>query len=474
MKKFTLFLMTLCLNVFGMQAQEKQMFTIDGYVDENITDSCYNIYIGDEYFRIDEDSKPIATVPVVNKRFTYSIPLDKMKAGRVRCIFPGGELCSAWIDLFFVPGETIKLTVHNGHFEWDLPYNYRMKVSRAVEAIRKETNWQSPHLPKLKGEVWKDVVYEKEKRSYPSCYWAVKDVIFNDEETVIRVVYDQHLSNMKIGINSYLQDEAGNKYKLKRALTGLVDENNTPEIRIFGGYYAFEPLPKGTKSFTFWNEPKDVELDIPCSVKNICKAKKQKKQKPNFSMNVNVSQGIGDSGYLVYVYDKNYGRTRSQIDDIAVKDRKCSFSTYLDKPYLADLFATFPDGSICTHCVRFPFVPGEHVDVKVVNGGFYLTGSKFYKEWGDAEDLIENARKYHTPEETESILKNYLSEHASEEGCTLSFIQNHVLPRDTLVEMIPKSLYDRMEHVANYLLELIEREEWQNKVDKQLEGRIAN
>ena len=62
MKKQTLFLMALCLSVLGMQAQEKQIFTIDGYVDENITDSCYNIYIGDEYFRIEEDSEPVATV----------------------------------------------------------------------------------------------------------------------------------------------------------------------------------------------------------------------------------------------------------------------------------------------------------------------------------------------------------------------------------------------------------------------------
>ena len=465
MKKLTLFLMTLCLNVFGMQAQEKQVFTIDGYVDENITDSCYNIYIGDEYFRIDEDSKPIATVPVVNKRFTYSIPLDKMKAGRVRCIFPGGELCSAWIDLFFVPGETIKLTVHNGHFEWDLPYNYRMKVSRAVEAIRKETNWQSPHLPKVKGKVWKDVAYDKERCDYCSRYWGVKDVIVNDEETVVRIVNDQPFSNMKIGNKSYLQDEKGNKYKLKRVLMGLIDENNSPEIRIFGGYYAFEPLPKGTKSFSFWNDQEEDFCSFPFPVKDIHKAER-KKQKANFSMNVNVSQGIGDSGYLIFVYDKYFGELRSQIDDIAVKDRKCSFSAYLDKPYLADLFATFPDGSICTHCVRFPFVPGEHVDVKVVNGGFYLTGSKFYKEWGDAEDLIENARKYHTPEETESIIKEYLKEHASEDGCALSFIQNHVLPCDTLEDMIPESIYDRMEYVADHLFRLIKNEERQNQVAK--------
>ena len=138
MKKNVLLLMALCLNVLAMQAQEKQVFTIDGYVDEEITDLCYNIYLADEYFKIDEGSKPVATVPVVNKQFTYSIPLDKMTAGRVRCISPGGELRSTWIDLFFVPGETVKLTVHKGKYDIDRPYSYRMKINRAVEAIRKK------------------------------------------------------------------------------------------------------------------------------------------------------------------------------------------------------------------------------------------------------------------------------------------------------------------------------------------------
>ena len=295
MKKNVFLLMALCLNVLAMQAQEKQVFTIDGYVDENITDSCYNIYLADEYYMIGDDSKPVATVPVVNKRFTYSIPLEKMTAGRVRCIFPGGELCSAWIDLFFVPGETVKLTVHNGYYDTDQLYSYRMKIDRAVEAARKETNWQSPHLPKVKGEVWKDVAYDKDESQTG---WSVKDVIFNDEETVLRILFAHHTYNMNIGKDSYLEGEAGNKYKLKRALMGEVDDNNSPDIRIFGGYYAFEPMPKGTKSFSFRNVHKynweGQEYTHKEDVNDMQKAEKVKKHKPNFDMNVNVSQGIGD------------------------------------------------------------------------------------------------------------------------------------------------------------------------------------
>jgi hypothetical protein len=451
-----------------VQAQEKQVFTIDGYVDENVTDSCYNIYLADEYFKIDESGKPVATVPVVNKRFTYSIPLDKMTAGRVRGISQGGELRSTWKDIFFVPGETVKLTVYSENFDIDRPYSYRMKVDRAVEAIRKETNWQSPHLAKVKGEVWKDVAYDKDKSSV---FWIVKDVIFNDEETVLRMLYSNHMGNMNISKDSYLIDEEGNTYKLKRALMEMVDENNSLDIRIFGGYYAFEPMPKGTKSFSFHNELKrnreGQKYSIIDNVRGIQKAEKAKKLKPNFDMNVNVSQGIGDSGYLVCLYDKNQGQFRSLIDDIPVKNRKCSFSTYIDKPYLADLIATFPDGSVCTHCVRLPFVPGEHVDVKVMNGGFYLTGSKFYKDWADTDDLIENARKYHTAEETDSILKNYLKEHANDEGCAVCFIQYHALPVEDLEEIIPTSILEgRMKAIVHHLMQLNRMEEKQNEADK--------
>ncbi len=37
-----------------------------------------------------------------DKKFRIEIPCDKVKAARIRCIFPGGEVCSACIDFFVV------------------------------------------------------------------------------------------------------------------------------------------------------------------------------------------------------------------------------------------------------------------------------------------------------------------------------------------------------------------------------------
>jgi hypothetical protein len=65
-------------------------------------------------------------VPVINKRFEWQTELDHPVVGRLRCIFPDGELCSAWINLDFVPGETYRITVHNGYYDEDKDYERRV------------------------------------------------------------------------------------------------------------------------------------------------------------------------------------------------------------------------------------------------------------------------------------------------------------------------------------------------------------
>ena len=110
------------------KAAESKMFKIVGRVDENIKDSLYNIYIADsrEALYNLEDHEYVACIPVVNKRFEWQTELTKPCVGRLRCIFPDGELCSAWIDLDFVPGETYNITVHNGYYDEDKDYERRV------------------------------------------------------------------------------------------------------------------------------------------------------------------------------------------------------------------------------------------------------------------------------------------------------------------------------------------------------------
>ena len=109
-------------------ASSKKTFKIVGRVDENIKDSLYNIYIAEsaeELANIGDDDY-VACVPVINKRFEWQTELEKPMVGRLRCIFPDGELCSAWINLDFVPGETYNITVHNGYYNEDQDYENRV------------------------------------------------------------------------------------------------------------------------------------------------------------------------------------------------------------------------------------------------------------------------------------------------------------------------------------------------------------
>ena len=109
-------------------ASSRKTFKIVGRVDENIKDSLYNIYIAetaDELAAIGDDDY-VACVPVINKRFEWQTELEKPMVGRLRCIFPDGSLCSAWIDLDFVPGETYNITVHNGYYDDDQDYERRV------------------------------------------------------------------------------------------------------------------------------------------------------------------------------------------------------------------------------------------------------------------------------------------------------------------------------------------------------------
>ena len=104
------------------------MFKIEGRVGDEIKDSLYNIYIAEtrEALYNLEDHEYVACVPVVNKRFEWQTELTKPCVGRLRCIFPDGSLCSAWIDLDFVPGETYHITVHNGYYDEDKDYERRV------------------------------------------------------------------------------------------------------------------------------------------------------------------------------------------------------------------------------------------------------------------------------------------------------------------------------------------------------------
>ena len=112
----------------GLLSDNQNTFTIDGRVGFDLTDSLYVVYMADTAEELDKvaDNDYVATMPVVNKRFSFSVQLDKPKVGRIRTVMPDGSLCHLWTNLDFVPGETYRITTHNGYYDEDLDYEQRV------------------------------------------------------------------------------------------------------------------------------------------------------------------------------------------------------------------------------------------------------------------------------------------------------------------------------------------------------------
>ena len=114
----------------GLLSDNQNTFTIDGRVGYDLTDSLYVVYMADTAEELDKvaDNDYVATMPVVNKRFSFSVQLDKPKVGRIRTVMPDGSLCELWTNLDFVPGKTYRITTHNGYYDEDR--DYELSVGR--------------------------------------------------------------------------------------------------------------------------------------------------------------------------------------------------------------------------------------------------------------------------------------------------------------------------------------------------------
>ena len=155
----------------------KRMFKIEGRVGDEIKDSLYNIYIAEsrEALYNLEDHEYVACIPVVNKRFEWQTELTKPCVGRLRCIFPDGSLCSAWIDLDFVPGETYHITVHNGYYDEDKDYERRVgrqsgksliepNAVKVVDAVPAEYHKANPIEDEF--ETWRKTLNSQEELQF--------------------------------------------------------------------------------------------------------------------------------------------------------------------------------------------------------------------------------------------------------------------------------------------------------------------
>lgn len=226
-------------------------FTINGRVTAGGQDSCYSVFLADDFAHFSE-TNPVVTVPIVSDSFQISIPLKRMTAGRIRGVDKDGKLTRTCADLWLVPGETLDADAFTKSmfFYYDRSATYNEKTAQGVEALRHATNYQSPHLPKLEGPRWEKVRVIDEDGAEPAIF-EIKEVIFGKDATVLRLLPPDDRYTMSFAKGSYLSDDKGRKYLMLESIFGDLQEDKNLEVRVFGGYVAYDPVPDDVETLTF-------------------------------------------------------------------------------------------------------------------------------------------------------------------------------------------------------------------------------
>ena len=456
-------------------------FVIEGSVDPGITDSCYLIYFADENFEIVE--KPVACVPVVDKKFHYEVELNDLTVCRIRCIFPGGEICSAWIETFAAPGVTFELTVRNGNYSGQYT-NYVSKIRRLADTYCKNHHLNE-NVAKPDGlyKTWENVKYGVWNNQ------KVKQVDFCEKRTVV-TLSAAHWERGNLNSDVCLRDSAGNLYKM------LHNESSGNRYidYIRGARYAFEPLPKGVTHFDLVqkvskkvsfinangaNQSADVNgQDITVIVENI-RENLTPNQKPNFSITFKTELTDEVAGFeMEQMVSNNNQPTGGLIGGVDLDaNGEATFSTYLEEPCVVYVVPTLVEAQpVRMLSIAIPLVPGEEAEftltatgMKKIDGvmqmpGGKLAGSKFYTEWAKAEKkFFEMIDKY--GEKADAVRNEYVKKNSENLGLVMQYLLGHwntdysILPEKTLQNPMVKMLKESDDEMKKMVEESRKRRE---------------
>lgn len=447
-------------------------FVIEGSVDSGITDSCYLIYFADENFEIVE--KPVACVPVVDKKFHYEVELNDLTVCRIRCIFPGGEICSAWIETFAAPGVTFELTVHNGHYSGQYT-NYVSKIRRLADTYCKNHHLnENAAKPDGLYKTWENVKYGNWNNQ------KVKKVDFCEKRTVV-TLSAAHWERGDLNSDVCLRDSAGNLYKM------LHNESSGNRYidYIRGARYAFEPLPKGvthfdlvqkvSKKVTFTNENGEAAVvngqDVTVIVENI-RENLTPNPKPNFSITFKTEHTDEVTGFRLELMPADKPLAGGTLGDVDIdKSGEATLSTYIGEQCMGYVVPVLVNET-ANYLMSIPLVPGENaqftlISVDLKNGqvpSFELTGSKFYEEWGKAQKkFFEMIDKY--GEKAEDVRKEYVKKHADNLGLVMQYLSGRwnadysILPEKTLQNPMVKMQKERYDEMKKMVEETQKRRE---------------
>ncbi|MCQ2251530.1 MAG: M56 family metallopeptidase [Bacteroidales bacterium] len=313
--------------VEGNDTFQPGWFVIHGTADNEISDSAYNIYLGDKYQHLSKE--PDTSVVVNNKQWEYKVYLDAPRAGQLAAIFPGGSVCEATIGFIAIPGDTVCINVHNGFYDTKgSTIEHYTNADNAIKAMREATNGETPYLPKIDcAKHWTKVGQRKKNNmnTYQTTQsLMVAEVFFTDTATVLKIMTNTGVANVHFGSDLCLKDTDGKIYKFKHATISDVNDNWGIEERVYGDLIFFEPMPMGTENFSIIRDRDSEVFWI-----NVYDKSNEPEREENFMLTVS---GEEMKDWTAILYYGGEGR-EEMISFEDAKDNKAVIKKSLDENY---------------------------------------------------------------------------------------------------------------------------------------------
>lgn len=447
---FCVFTFTAC-KTKPSKSTVSQKFVIEGEVDSVLTDSCYLIYFADEDYNIVDT--PVACVPVIDNKFHFETDLDRLTVCRIRRIPYGGEVSSEWIETFAAPGATFGLSARNGFSRFATSQhtysNYQTRINHEARKLRRQMYADEPK-PEGCYHSWTDVIDD-----FSSSLFTVEKVDFCENRTIITLTQKQWEYQRGLNDTYFLQDSSGNTYRFIEEINPII---NRYQRFVRGTEYAFEPLPKGVNSFNLIHTHQasvpynltdengnniNAIYDALVEAKGIREAPYAGKD-PNFTLSLKIETEGRMGVFQLVAMETGIGQKSNKIADFDLDENgEATFSGYLTEPCMALIQAT-TDRTLLKFPI--PLIPGEKAkfsltlkDLEFIKNhedpDFEYSGTgDVYKEWSKTEKMFRKVSEKHADdEESESVLKEYLSQNADKLGSALYYMTQFYVDVDSTI-----------------------------------------
>lgn len=107
----------------------------------------------------------------------------------------------------------------------------------------------------------------------------------------------------------------------------------------------------------------------------------------NFALEGHVSSDIKDVAYMITLEDGVDAINQKNECVVFVKDRKFYYDAKLDKPTKATIRAIFADGSLCEAYIEQVFVPGQKLDLLVMDNTFHARNAPFTESKSESQSV---------------------------------------------------------------------------------------